>query len=48
MKTFPNILNNLIKESLDKFLVKEALSSKVYHFTIRKARKPTYFRMNCE
>ena len=33
MKTFPNILNNLIKESLDKFLMKEALSSKVYHFT---------------
>ena len=33
MKIFPNILNNLIKESLDKFLMKEALSSKVYHFT---------------
>lgn len=33
MKIFPNILNNLIKESLDKFLIKEALSSKVYHFT---------------
>lgn len=33
MKTFPNILNNLIKESLDKFLMKEALSLKVYHFT---------------
>lgn len=33
MKTFPTILNNLIKESLDKFLMKEALSSKVYHFT---------------
>lgn len=31
MKIFPNILNNLIKESLDKFLMKEALSSKVYH-----------------
>lgn len=33
MKTFPNILNNLIKESLDKFLMKESISSKVYHFT---------------
>ena len=33
MKILPNILNNLIKESLDKFLMKEALSSKVYHFT---------------
>ena len=33
MKIFPNILNNLIKESLYKFLMKEALSSKVYHFT---------------
>ena len=33
MKIFPNILNNLIKESLEKFLMKEALSSKVYHFT---------------
>lgn len=33
MKIFPNILNNLIKESLDKFLMNEALSSKVYHFT---------------
>lgn len=33
MNIFPNILNNLIKESLDKFLMKEALSSKVYHFT---------------